>query len=287
MRCAKPLLIPALLLMLSLVPPADACYAQQAETLPSDIPLAEADAPAEDSQSYRLDYVPLDNYKLEKWGTRSYMMYGFPTRKRGYQDVVVNTRERVEIGKIMFQTIVKPEQVIFNDTWADPAQEEGWAQVTIECKRDNLLTMQHLTYQQGTKVSYCDVTNGKYELDQFRRRRAGDWPEGTLTEASLLRILTMLPRAEGISYSIDHYSLTPDLLPFSTKGDAIVCHGTETLKIDRVNMECTKYTFRDMQAWVRNVDDTLVRFYVPGKRELVLSEEQSAFAKVLREAAQE
>ena len=97
----------------------------------------------------------------------------------------------------------------------------------------------------------------------------------------------VLPRVQGVAYEIDHYTVTPELSPFPTKGEAIMCEGPETLKISRMSMECTKYSFRDMQAWVRNVDDTLVRFLVPGRREIVINEKPHQFAKVIEEAAED
>jgi hypothetical protein len=280
MRCANLFLLASLILMLSVLPPGNQTTAQEVVESPSD-----ANTPVEvEPGSYRLDYVPLNNYMLEKWGTRRYTMYGFPRKPRGVKDIIIYERERKRIGGIKLKTTVKNDHVIFEDSWGDPAQENGWFDLLFVCKRDNLLSMQTMTYRQGGETNICDVTDGNYELEHFRRRRTGKWPEGTVTEASLLRIFTMLPREPGITYSLDWYTATPEFSPFSTKGESIVCHGQETLKINRMTMECTKYSFHNMQAWVRNVDDALVRFLVPGMREIVISEKYHEYAAIVKEA---
>ena len=266
----------AFLLVVSTWTPHEVLIAQDAS--PSDA--------AAQPETYPLKSVPLDNYKLEEWGARRYTMYGFPRKLRQDSDVIIAERQRKRIGRVKLETLVSEDEVVFEDSWGDPVQEMGWADLRYVCKRDNLLTMKTMTYRQGGRESLCDVTDGNYELQQFRKHRSGVWPEGTVTEASLIRIVTMLPRVKGIGYSIDSYSPSPEFSPYSTKGDAIICHGPETLKINRMTMECTKYTFRDMQAWVRHSDNALVRFLVPGWRELEISESPYEYAKIVREAAE-
>jgi len=208
--------------------------------------------------------VPLDLYQLKSWGTKHYFLSQYRKKFRSLPSgLAVIELELHPVGKLPLETHVDADRVTMRQYWRDPEAKLSRMWIEYQCAFDNILTMEKITTRYQDKIATADTTEGKYDIEVFGHRRIGKWPENTMTDAAMLRIVTLLPRIEGTAFTVPNWSRTPQLGVESTNGGPIRCVGKQTLKVRGKEFTCTKFECKRMHAWVTD-DDVLVRAESPG-----------------------
>jgi hypothetical protein len=216
--------------------------------------------------------VSVDVYQLKHWGERKFDIYLAKIRKTRVEDTAITERELEYMGTHNYSTQVNDDGVVLRQYWVEPSLKRGGAIVTYHCRKDALLTLARMEVFRDTKTTLVDVTDNAFELDFMGKTRSGVFPADTVTDASLLRLVTLLPRTPGKSYTVGHRTNTPEINILGGEQNTVHCLGTETVVIREREMECTKFQCGTALYWVRNSDSMLVRHEVPGWKIMELNE---------------
>jgi hypothetical protein len=220
-----------------------------------------------------LQNVVVDVYHLRDWGTRRFDTYMATVEKQRIDGVAITSREMRYVATQKFVTEVTNAGVMMRQYWQEPTLKHGGALVTYHCRKDSLLSLTRMIVQRDAKTFQVDVTDGEFELDFLAKTRSGKYPTDTVTDAALMRIVTLLPRTPGKVYSIGHRTMTPEINILSGEQSEIRCVGPEIVHIREREMACTKFVSATTQLWVRDSDAMLVRLEIPGWKILELNEE--------------
>jgi hypothetical protein len=106
------------------------------------------------------------------------------------------------------------------------------------------IRMDHAARTISADLVHDDASDTLNVTTQNGRTSAIDFPDDTVTEAALFRIVTCLPRTPGRTYAFSAYCPLNEVRP-STPEDAgqctLTCRGQTTIDIDRTPVECTQY----------------------------------------------
>jgi hypothetical protein len=214
--------------------------------------------------------TPVDVYHLQNWGQRKFNVYMSMTEKHREAKVSITEREMHFVATQTFSTEVKNDEVIMRQYWLEPTLKRGGALVTYHCHKDSLLSLARMQVQRDAKTYLVDVTQGEFNLEFLTKTRGGKYPADTVTDASLMRLVTLLPHTPGKQYSIGHRTATPEINVISGAASTIQCIGPDDLEIQKTRHECTKFICGETMLWVRTSDKMLVRLEVPGWKILEL-----------------
>jgi hypothetical protein len=223
-----------------------------------------------------LEQVPVDIYRLRDWGRPKYDVYMAYTDRQRVADVVITERDMRHVATHSFTTEVRDDEIIFRQYWLEPSLKRGGAQVTYHCRKDAFLSLARMEVQRDARTYQVDVTDGQFDLEFLGKTRSGAYPERTLTDAALMRLVTLLPREPGKRYSVGQRTFTPEINVLSGPGSVIECLGPDTITLAKQPHECTKYACGEVLLWVRQADHRLLRYEVPGWKILVLHEATAA-----------
>jgi hypothetical protein len=219
-----------------------------------------------------LAQVPLDIYRLRDWGNPSYDIYLAYTDKHRIEDVAITEREMKFVATQKYFTQVKDDEILMRQYWIEPSLKRGGAVITYHCRKDALLSLARMEVQRDAKTYAVDVTDGEFDLEFMGKTRSGKFPANTVTDAALMRLVTLLPREPGKSYAFGHRTATPEINVLSGENAIIHCHGPETYEQGDVAHACTKFSCGEILLWVRDRDSRLMRYEVPGWKILLLRE---------------
>ncbi|MEW5733802.1 MAG: hypothetical protein AB1921_03050 [Thermodesulfobacteriota bacterium] len=136
-------------------------------------------------------------------------------------------------------------------------------QTALTCQKNSLLSLIRSTLtvtEGGTVVQTVSVTitGGFAELvDSTGKTSSIDYPNNTLTQAALFRLVTRLPKEKGGSFSFSYYSDPMNTLVEKSAPDKpflIECRGPATAKVLDAEVPCTLFvltgTKREVSLYV-------------------------------------
>ena len=224
-----------------------------------------SDWPKPISESVFAAAKPLPDFNKEtiNWGTQRYKF------------TLIKNKEKIESGSVTFHSELKGDQVILTDKYllrhrgktmsANMKQvclkDPYLSPVKIECvgKGDEMPTLKAIIKDGEAKIS-------------------GEWnkmmsiPEGTVTSAAFLRIVTQLPRVQGATY---RYGFALEADEMRLKKDYIVkVIGKETIISDGMPVKCWKISqngvgIMEQLFWVTE-DGTLQRALMDRRKQIDL-----------------
>jgi len=166
--------------------------------------LLSAVAQGEDRASQDADWASLDvNLSaLKTWGTKHYT---YSAREPGGKATKV-------LGTVSLSTELADDAVILKDNYQMTYRGEKLSlEISHTCKQDNFLSPTRIESKgEGSDevaTFVATVANGKATVrPQDGRQSARDLPEGTITIAAMMRLVTLVSRTPGKTFSYK-YSL--------------------------------------------------------------------------------
>lgn len=163
-----------------------------------------ASAQAEEKPSQDTDWASLNINlpALNAWGTKTYT---YSAREPGEKETNV-------LGTVSLSTTLRDDAVILEDNFQITYEGEKLSlQMIHTCKKDNFLTPTRIESKgEGSdefSTFVATVANGKATVRaQDGHQSVRDFPKGTITTAAMMRLVTLVPRMPGKTYSYE-YSL--------------------------------------------------------------------------------
>jgi hypothetical protein len=202
--------------------------------------------------------------RLKGWGTRSFV----------YQ--VERGGERAVLGVVTMGVKLAEQQVTLTDTW-DLTWHGKKIRLNLEttCRRNGLLRPTKIrsagqgddefgTFTVDIGESHATVTTEDGETRKI------DFPADTLTDVSMFRLFTLLPRTEGAEFSVGHVMEVSEL---NLKGPAVIAYrGLEQITLHDKPIRLHKFAYaRDgrtvAEAWVDS-DHILRQLRIDGRKVL-------------------
>ena len=210
--------------------------------------------------------LPISDWEaLSSWGTKRYKF----TR-------VSPQGQKVETGSLTFETKLTRDGVILKDKFfIEIKGKEVSMDMTQTCRRDQYLS--------PTRIE-C-VGKGDDEFQTFKatfkggkatirgeRDKVMEIPEGTVTFFAFFRIVTLLPRQEGATYSFDS-SLEASEMNLKA-GYRVHVIGKETISYQGASIKCWKISRkgadrREHFYWVTD-EGVLQRVLIDGRKQMDL-----------------
>ena len=149
---------------------------------------------------------------------------------------------------LTLQTWYDGSQLVLNDTLDIVGRKftfnfvcEPEATLTVS---HGSLRMDHATRSISANLVHDDASNSMRVTSDAGTTSAIEFPDDTVTEAALFRIVTRLPRTPGNTYAFSAYCPLSEIRP-TTPADAsqctLTCRGERTINIDRKPVVCTEY----------------------------------------------
>ncbi len=152
-----------------------------------------------------LSALELDFGKLDGLGPQSYGMEMTGKMKLGSSDEPTGTTSF--FSTLIIDTSIDDDQIVM-DTTLDLMGHQG--KVQIRSKKNALLSPIQAQMASSSKSADASVTikfaDGKAVISRKGKQREIDFPPGTLTAEAIYRIVPLLPRKQGISYTFDAFT---------------------------------------------------------------------------------
>lgn len=149
------------------------------------------------------------------------------------------------------------------------------------CRPDSLLTPMRVRIESGDgegepAVTRAVLDGNRMEVDppsDEEKPRRHDWPAGTLTLSTLIRITPLLPRDPDAAFTVDGFVELFEFEPATPpRGESFVLQavGVESLRIGRRDYRCTRYLLdlknseQNISLWVDR--DGVLRQFVVGRQ---------------------
>lgn len=198
--------------------------------LSASLPAQEIDTPDKEWGSLEITLSALNT-----WGTRQYT---YSAREPGGKATRI-------IGTTTMSTEVTEDAVILRDSFQITYKGEKLSlEMVHTCRKDNFLSPTRIESKgEGSDevASFvATVADGKATVRfQDGRDATREIPDGTITMAAMMRLVTLVPRTPGKSYCYE-YSLESEELNLKEKYRLIVLP-PETITIGERQVECSKF----------------------------------------------
>jgi hypothetical protein len=224
--------------------------------------------PAFAQETQDLGSLSLDLNRLKKWGTREYT---YEASRPGYTGT----------GRIVLKTEITDDGVVLDDQVKITSREkESSLELTHQCKKDKFLSPKKIESKGKGDDEFRDfvatIDEGKATVRLDGKVQQREVPDGTITMWAFFRLVTLLPRQEGIRISFSHWLQSERV---NLQKDFVVeCLGRESLQWGDKNISCTKFRLTGSSIhpalyWVG--DDDLLRQIVLDERKVIrLREDQ-------------
>jgi hypothetical protein len=136
---------------------------------------------------------------LKSWGTKR---YSFSAREPG-------RKEPNQLGVISLSTVVTEESIQLRDSWEfDYHGKHQSLAIFHTCRKDNFLTPTVIESKgkgdDELKTFIATVANGKARVrTEDGRETIRQIPQGTITMAAMMRLVTLVSKTPGNSYSFE------------------------------------------------------------------------------------
>lgn len=193
---------------------------------------------AADPPSLRLADVPIDYRSLETQASATY-------------DIALNVGTVGVRGELSFTasttmtTTVARDHVMMEDEWEIMGRDIA---LRMKCDRAPLLRLRESTLTISRKdesvTASLAVSDEQCVIDVNGEKSEIPYPGGTLMQAAAFRLVPLLPRGRGVTYTFDHYTESVEIKvqePDDGKTFSIECHGPEAVSLGSQNIGCTKY----------------------------------------------
>lgn len=221
--------------------------------------------PAHAEEAKPLGSLALDLDRLKRWGTKVYT----------YEASRPGSSEKTIMGRVVLKTEVTGDLIVLNDRMEISFGGEKLSlDLTHRCKRDNYLSPVRIDSKGegddefGTFVLTIDGETATVHSEG--REREMELPRNVVTWSAFFRLVTLLPRQEGIRISYP-YSLESEEL--NLKKDFLVeCLGPDIVQSGPEGITCTKFRLsgggnRPAFYWVS--DDGVLRQVLIDERGLM------------------
>lgn len=214
--------------------------------------------------------LTIDVSPLKNWGAQSFQ----------YSMRMPGKNETKAAGTISLTTELTEEAIILKDNWVLEFNGEAVSLKIIHtCLKDSYLTPIRIESSgEGTDEfqNFVATIEGGKATVSFANGKDGmrRIPEGTITTAAMMRLVTLVPRTPGKAYSYS-YSLESEELNLKSNYRLIVLQ-PEAITIGEREVICTKLklegkTIRPAFYWISK-DNVLQRILLDGRKVLELQE---------------
>ena len=229
-------------------------------------------ASASETQTTRLDKSPLNTGRLSKWGVRNYQVSEIGKSKEGKTTLT-------PLYKWTMETQLDGPNVVLHDSW----HEDGASTfIDIYCGTAGHLPVEKLAISRrvGNKLGVLGsvlIKDGKAHarigssIDEFA------FPGDTLIHAAACRTVTLLPRTQGIRYTIPRFTDTREIKIKSSASETqwyFESVGRFRVATTQGKIICTKYEL--------HADGRKISFYVDDQDTLQRIREGSLFIDLIR-----
>lgn len=206
---------------------------------------------------------------LKTWGARHYT---YSAREPGGKEVSLS-------GKVTLTTELKEDAVVLRDSFQVTYKGEKISLDMVHtCRKDAFLSPTRIESEgkgDGEAVTFAaTVADGRAEVRRADGRvTTREVPHGTITMAAMMRLVTLVPRTPGKSYSYD-YSLESDEMNLK-KGYRLSVLEPEEITIGDRKVKCSKLELtgggiRPAYYWVSE-DGVLQRILLDDRKVIELS----------------
>ncbi len=196
-----------------------------------------ASGQAEETPSHATDWASLEINlsSLETWGTKH---YSYSVREPG-------ETEMKTLGSSSITTEITDNLIILRDRHSIRYRGEDLRLEMIHtCRKDNFLSPTRIE-SQGTGSDevhsfIATVNQGKATVRvKGGREGAFDIPEGTITNAAIFRLVTLVPGTPGRSYSFEYWLESSELN--LKKKYSLTAMQPESIPVENRQVECSKF----------------------------------------------
>ena len=208
--------------------------------------------------------LPDFNEGAMNWGTQRYKF------------TLIKNKEKTELGSVTLRNKLSGDQVILTDEYLLSIEGKPMSlNMTQVCRKDQYLSPLKIecegkgndempTFKATIKDGQAEISGPGRGLKKI--------PEGTVTSAAFMRIVTQLPRVDGATY---RYAFALEAGEMNLKGDYIAkVIGKETIICDGEPVKCWKISqngggIREQLFWVTE-DGILQRVLQDGRKQIDL-----------------
>lgn len=151
-------------------------------------------------------------------------------------------------SSMTLQTRYDGASIVFNDTVEFVGRSVTFS---FHCEPEATLTIERgqIRMDHAARTISADVVHNDDDDTLNVTSGAGktntvEYPDGTVTEAALFRIIPRLPRTPGHTYAFSAYTPMNEVRPATPEDGGqctITCRGPSTIEIDRTPVQCTQY----------------------------------------------
>ena len=225
-----------------------------------------------ETQYSALSSSPLNTGRLSKWGVRTYHVSKIGKSKEGKTTMT-------PLHKWTMETRLEGSNVVLHDSWE---KDNATTFIDIYCGTAGHLPVEKLAISRRVDntlgvLGSVLIKDGKAHarmgsaIDEFA------FPGDTLIFAAACRVVTLLPRAQGIRYTIPKFSETQEIRVKSTTAPRswyFESVGRFRIATRQGKIICTKYEL--------HVDGRKIQFYVDDQDTLQRIREDALFMDLVR-----
>ena len=212
--------------------------------------------------------LPDFNAGSMNWGTQRYKF------------TLIKNEEKTELGSVTLRSKLSGDQVLLTDEYLLSIGGKPMSlNMTQVCRKDQYLSPVRIDCQgkghEEAPTFKATIQDGEAKIERklpFKISNSKQIPEGTVSSAAFMRIVTQLPRVDGATY---RYAFALEASEMNLKKDYIAkVIGKETILCNGEPVKCWKISqngggIREQLFWV-NEDGILQRVLQDGRKQIDL-----------------
>ena len=212
--------------------------------------------------------LPDFNAGSMNWGTQRYKF------------TLIKNEEKIELGSVALRNKLTQDRVILTDEYLLSIEGKPMSlNMTQVCLKDQYLSPLKIECEgkgnDEMPTFKATIQDGEAKIERklpFKISNSKQIPEGTVTSAAFMRIVTQLPRVDGATY---RYAFALEASEMNLKKDYVAkVIGKETIICDGEPVKCWKISqngggIREQLFWVTE-DGILQRVLQDGRKQIDL-----------------
>ena len=212
--------------------------------------------------------LPDFNAVSMNWGTQRYKF------------TLIKNEEKIELGSVTLRNKLTQDRVILTDEYLLSIEGKPMSLNMIQvCRKDQYLSPLKIECEgkgnDEMPTFKATIQDGEAKIERklpFKISNSKQIPEGTVTSAAFMRIVTQLPRVDGATY---RYAFALEASEMNLKKDYVAkVIGKETIICDGEPVKCWKISqngggIREQLFWVTE-DGILQRVLQDGRKQIDL-----------------
>ena len=212
--------------------------------------------------------LPDFNEGAMNWGTQRYKF------------TLIKNEEKIELGSVTLRNKLTQDRVILTDEYLLSIEGKPMSlNMTQVCRKDQYLSPLKIECEgkgnDEMPTFKATIQDGEAKIERklpFKISNSKQIPEGTVTSAAFMRIVTQLPRVDGATY---RYAFALEASEMNLKKDYVAkVIGKETIICDGEPVKCWKISqngggIREQLFWVTE-DGILQRVLQDGRKQIDL-----------------